>query len=78
MVNERHLRRIFTDYLHHSNVARPHQALAQLASAQAEIQRVLHHSMINPSTHNLLVRPKSYIRSPQGRVSVRLSDDREC
>ena len=38
IVNERHLRRIFTDYLHHFNAARPHQSLAQLAPAQAETQ----------------------------------------
>ena len=35
IVNERHLRRIFTDYLHHFNAARPHQALAQLMPTQA-------------------------------------------
>jgi transposase InsO family protein len=29
IVNERHLRRILTDYLHHFNAARPHRALAQ-------------------------------------------------
>jgi hypothetical protein len=38
IVNERHLRRILSDYLHHSNAARPHRALAQLAPAQAETQ----------------------------------------
>jgi transposase InsO family protein len=38
IVNERHLRRILTDYLHHFNAARPHRALAQLAPAQAETQ----------------------------------------
>lgn len=38
IVNERHLRRIFTVYLHHFNAARPHRALAQLAPAQAETQ----------------------------------------
>jgi putative transposase len=38
IVNERHLRRIFTDYLHHFNAARPHRALAQLPPAQAETQ----------------------------------------
>jgi transposase InsO family protein len=38
IVNERHLRRILTDHLHHFNAARPHQALAQLTPAQAETQ----------------------------------------
>jgi len=38
IVNERHLRRILTDYLHHFNAARPHRALAQLAPAQTETQ----------------------------------------
>jgi putative transposase len=38
IVNERHLRRILTDYLHHFNAARPHRTLAQLAPAQAETQ----------------------------------------
>lgn len=32
IVNERHLRRILTDYLHHFNAARPHRALAWLIS----------------------------------------------
>jgi transposase InsO family protein len=36
VVNERHLRRILTDYLHHFNAARPHRTLAQLTPAQAE------------------------------------------
>jgi putative transposase len=36
IVNERHLRRILTVYLHHFNTARPHRTLAQLAPAQAE------------------------------------------
>ena len=34
-VNERHLRRILTVYLHHFN-AGPHRALAQLTPAQTE------------------------------------------
>jgi putative transposase len=38
IVNERHLRRILTDYLHHFNAARPHRALAQLAPAQTKTQ----------------------------------------
>ena len=36
IVNERHLRRILTIYLHHFNTARPYRTLAQLAPAQAE------------------------------------------
>jgi putative transposase len=36
IVNERHLRRILTVYLHHFNTARPHRTLGQLAPAQAE------------------------------------------
>jgi transposase InsO family protein len=36
IVNERHLRRVLTVYLHHFNAARPHQALAQLTPAQVE------------------------------------------
>jgi putative transposase len=38
VVNERHLRRILTSYLHHFNTARPHRTLAQLAPAQVETQ----------------------------------------
>ena len=38
VVNERHLRRILTTYLHHFNTARPHRTLGQLAPAQAETQ----------------------------------------
>jgi putative transposase len=36
IVNERHLRRILTIYLHHFNTAQPHQTLGQLTPAQAE------------------------------------------
>ena len=36
VVNERHLRRILTTYLHHFNTARPHRTLAQLTPAQTE------------------------------------------
>lgn len=39
IVDERHLRRILTRYLHHFNTARPHRTLGQLAPAQAETQR---------------------------------------
>jgi putative transposase len=35
-VNERHLRRILTVYLHHVNDARPHRTLGQLAPVQVE------------------------------------------
>jgi transposase InsO family protein len=37
-VNEHHLRRILTTYLHHFTTARPHRTLGQLAPAQAETQ----------------------------------------
>jgi putative transposase len=37
-VNERHLRRILTSYLHHFNAAWLHRTLGQLAPAQAETQ----------------------------------------
>ena len=36
VVNERHLRRMLTEYLRHYNSARPHRALGQLAPAQAD------------------------------------------
>ena len=35
IVNERHLRRVLTEYLLHYNEARPHRALGQLTPAQA-------------------------------------------
>jgi putative transposase len=35
IVNERHLRRVLTDYLRHYNAARPHRALGLLAPAQS-------------------------------------------
>ena len=38
VVNERHLRRIVTVYLHHFNTARPHRTLGQLAPTQADTQ----------------------------------------
>jgi hypothetical protein len=38
IVNERHLRRILTVYLHHVNSARPHRTLRQLSPAQAETE----------------------------------------
>lgn len=36
VVNERHLRRILTIYLHHFNTARPHRTLGHLSPTQAE------------------------------------------
>jgi putative transposase len=36
IVNERHLRRVLTEYLQHYNTARPHRALGQHAPAQAD------------------------------------------
>jgi putative transposase len=38
VVNERHLRRILTIYLHHFNTARPHRTLRQLTPTQADTQ----------------------------------------
>jgi len=38
VVNQRHLRRILTVYLHHFNTARPHRTLTQLSPVQAETQ----------------------------------------
>jgi transposase InsO family protein len=35
ILNERHLRRILTVYLHHFNTVRPHRRLAQLSPIQA-------------------------------------------
>ena len=54
IVNQRHLRRIFTDYLHHFNAARPHQALAQLTPAQAETQPP---PVTNLTSHQVRRRP---------------------
>jgi transposase InsO family protein len=54
IVNERHLRRILTVYLHHFNAARPHRALAQLAPAQAETQPP---HVINLAGHPVRRRP---------------------
>ena len=36
IINERHLRRVLTEYLQHYNTARPHRSLGQLAPAQAD------------------------------------------
>ena len=54
VVNERHLRRILTIYLHHFNAARPHRTLGQLASAQAETQSP---PVINVADHQVCRRP---------------------
>jgi putative transposase len=54
IVNERHLRRILTIYLHHFNTARPHRSLEQLAPAQAETQPP---PMINLVDHQVRRRP---------------------
>jgi transposase InsO family protein len=35
IINERHLRQVLTEYLHHYNTARPHRTLGQLPPAQA-------------------------------------------
>jgi transposase InsO family protein len=54
VVNERHLRRILTIYLHHFNTGRPHRTLAQLAPAQAETQPP---PVINLAHHQVRRRP---------------------
>jgi transposase InsO family protein len=36
IVNERHLRRVLTEYLRHYNTARPHRSLGQLTPGQAD------------------------------------------
>jgi putative transposase len=38
IVDERHLRRVLTEYLRHYNVARPHRSLGQLTPAQVGTQ----------------------------------------
>jgi putative transposase len=53
-VNEHHLRRILTTYLHHFNAARPHRTLGQLAPAQAETQPP---PVINLTDHQVRRRP---------------------
>jgi putative transposase len=53
VLNERHLRRILTIYLHHFNTARPHRTLAQLAPTQAETQP----PPINLADHQVRRRP---------------------
>ena len=54
VVNERHLRRILTIYLHHFNTARPHRTLGQLAPAQADTQPP---SAINLADYQIRRRP---------------------
>jgi putative transposase len=54
VVNERHLRRILTIYLHHFNAARPHRTLGQLTPAQAETQPP---PMINLADYQVRRRP---------------------
>jgi transposase InsO family protein len=54
VVNECHLRRILTIYLHHFNAARPHRALAHLAPAQTETQPP---PVINLADYQVLRRP---------------------
>jgi putative transposase len=53
-VNERHLYRILTVYLHHFNGARPHRTIGQRAPIQAETQRP---PVINLADHQLRRRP---------------------
>jgi hypothetical protein len=38
VVDQRHLRRILTSYLHHFNAARPHRTLGQRTPAQTKTQ----------------------------------------
>jgi transposase InsO family protein len=54
VVNERHLRRILTIYLHHFNIARPHRTLRQLTPAQADTQPP---PAINLADHQVRRRP---------------------
>jgi putative transposase len=54
VINERHLRRILTIYLHHFNTARPHRTLAQLTPAQAETQPP---PVINLADHHVRRKP---------------------
>ena len=54
VVNERHLRRILTIYLHHFNTARPHRTLRQLTSAQADTQPP---HVTNLASHQVRRRP---------------------
>ena len=51
VVNEPHLRRILTTYLHHFNTARPHRTLEQLAPAQESPP------VINLADHHVRRRP---------------------
>jgi putative transposase len=54
IVDERHLPRILTIYLHHFHTARPHRTLGQLAPAQAKTQAP---SAINLADYQVRRRP---------------------
>ena len=54
IVDEHHLRRILTSYLHHVTTARPHRTLGQLPPAQAETQPP---PVINRADHQVRRRP---------------------
>jgi putative transposase len=54
IVNERHLCRILTIYLHHFNTVRPHRTLGQFAPAQAETKPP---PVINLADHQIRRRP---------------------
>ena len=54
IVNEGHLRRVLTTYLHHFNTARPHRTLEQLTPAQAETHPP---RLINPADYQIRRRP---------------------
>jgi putative transposase len=54
VINERHLRRILTIYLHHFNTARPHRTLAQVAPVQAETRPT---PVINLADHQVRRKP---------------------
>ncbi len=71
IVNERHLRRVLTDYLRHYNAARPHRALGQLTPAQArtrppEINLAEHRDPPKTSSR------RTHTRVPDRRVTARL------
>jgi integrase len=77
VVNERHLRRILTIYLHHFNAARPHRTLAQLAPAQAETNP--HKSWTWPATRSAVEQSSTgspaSTRSQHDRISARKPAD---
>jgi putative transposase len=49
ILNERHLRQVLTEYLHHYNTARPHRTLGQLPPAPAGTPP----PQINPAGHRI-------------------------